>query len=379
VSKGLSEGWEWKRLEKVCDVKKGTSITKSKVTEGAVPVIAGGQQPAYYHDVSNREGKTITISASGAYAGFINYFETPIFASDCTTIQSSDESKRLTRYVYLFLKSKQKNIYNLQTGAGQPHVYAKDLVKIEIPLPPLPIQKQIVAILEQAEKLKERREKANEETQKIIRNTFTSMFGDPRRNENDWSIAELNELILGFKYGTSVKSTPEGLPVLRIPNVIRGVIDLSDLKYVNISENEKQSLLLKEGDILFVRTNGNPDYVGRCAVFNLRDNYIYASYLIRARLNIKKVNPFFLTALLMSIPGKSMLREKTRTSAGQYNINTRGLGSLKIIYPPISLQNQFAENVKKVESLKERQKKSTQDINQLFDALMQKAFSGGLA
>jgi len=150
----LHKDWEWKKLGEVCDVKKGTSITKTKVTDGSIPVIAGGQQPAYYHNVTNRTGKTITVSASGAYAGFVNYFEIQIFASDCTTIQSMDESKLLTKYVYLIIKSQQKRIYHLQSGAGQPHVYAKDLAKIEIPLPPLPIQRKIVAILERAEKLK---------------------------------------------------------------------------------------------------------------------------------------------------------------------------------------------------------------------------------
>jgi type I restriction enzyme M protein len=78
---------EWVELGEVCEIEKGTSITKAKITNGNIPVIAGGQQPAYYHNQSNRNGQTITISASGAYAGFVNYFETPIFASDCTTIK----------------------------------------------------------------------------------------------------------------------------------------------------------------------------------------------------------------------------------------------------------------------------------------------------
>ena len=108
----LPKNWEWKKLGEVCDVKKGTSITKQKTQIGDIPVIAGGQQPAYYHNVANRTGKTITVSASGAYAGFVNYFEIQIFASDCTTIQSMDESKLLTKYVYLIIKSQQKKIYN---------------------------------------------------------------------------------------------------------------------------------------------------------------------------------------------------------------------------------------------------------------------------
>ena len=117
-------------LGEVCEIEKGTSITKAKVTDGKIPVIAGGQQPAYYHNQSNREGKTITVSASGAYAGFVNYFDYPIFVSDCTTIKTKDEKSLLTDFVFSLLKSRQAEIYKFQNGAAQPHVYGKDLAKI---------------------------------------------------------------------------------------------------------------------------------------------------------------------------------------------------------------------------------------------------------
>ncbi|MFZ1987559.1 MAG: restriction endonuclease subunit S, partial [Minisyncoccia bacterium] len=140
------------RLGDICEIKKGSPITKKITVEGVVPVIAGGQQPAYYHNQSNREGKTITISASGAYAGFVNFFKVPIFASDCTTIQAGDSHDVLIEYIYYFLRNIQEEIYKLQTGGGQPHVYPKDISKIEIPLPPLEVQKEIVKQLEVKQK-----------------------------------------------------------------------------------------------------------------------------------------------------------------------------------------------------------------------------------
>ncbi len=148
VVEQVNQKWEMVELGEVCDIQKGTSITKAKITEGKIPVIAGGQQPAYYHNESNREGKTITVSASGAYAGFVNYFDYPIFASDCTTIKTKNENKLLTDYIFRLLKSKQAEIYKLQNGVGQPHVYGKDLAKIKIPLPPLEVQKEIVEQIE---------------------------------------------------------------------------------------------------------------------------------------------------------------------------------------------------------------------------------------
>jgi type I restriction enzyme M protein len=147
-----NQKWPMVELGGVCDIEKGTSITKAKITNGNVPVIAGGQQPAYYHNQSNRDGQTITISASGAYAGFVNYFEIPIFASDCTTIKSKNENNLLTKLVFHFLKTRQKDIYKLQKGMGQPHVYGKELAKIKIPLPPIEVQKEIVEQIEVKQK-----------------------------------------------------------------------------------------------------------------------------------------------------------------------------------------------------------------------------------
>lgn len=143
-------------LREVCEIDKGQTITRSACTPGDIPVIAEGQAPAYYHGIANRPEGTITISASGAYAGFVNYWEIPIFASDCTTLISNSASLR-TDYLYKFLRSKQHEIYSFQRGAGQPHVYGKDIGKIEIPLPSIETQHKIVAILDKAQELIELR------------------------------------------------------------------------------------------------------------------------------------------------------------------------------------------------------------------------------
>jgi len=119
--------------EDIVYMHKGTSITKEQTMMGDIPVIAGGQTPAYTHNISNREGNVITISASGAYAGFVNYFTNPIFASDCTTLKSKDEKVLPTGLLYILLKSIQSVIYRFQRGASQPHVYADDIGSIKIP------------------------------------------------------------------------------------------------------------------------------------------------------------------------------------------------------------------------------------------------------
>ena len=147
-SSAESQKWQRKKIGEVCEATRGTSITKQDTIAGKYPVIAGGQTPAYFHNQFNREGKTITISGSGAYAGFTAYHTTPIFASDCTTLQIPQEDNLLVKFLFLSLKSRQADIYKAQTGGSQPHVYCRDIIKMEIAFPPLAEQKRIVQMLE---------------------------------------------------------------------------------------------------------------------------------------------------------------------------------------------------------------------------------------
>lgn len=133
-----------KKLQQLATLVKGQSITSDKIVEGAYPVIAGGQTSPYNHNQYNFKGNVITVSASGAYSGYIWYHEYPIFASDCTVIFSKNENEISTGFLYEILKLKQQEIYNLQQGAGQPHVYAKDLATLNIPFPPEKKQSEII-------------------------------------------------------------------------------------------------------------------------------------------------------------------------------------------------------------------------------------------
>ena len=137
----------WKPLGEVAELKRGTTITKKTSNEGIYPVISGGQQPAYYIDQFNRDGETITVAGSGAYAGFVMYWNEPIFVGDAFSIKANGEQV-LPRYIYHFLLSIQEKIHDLKSGGGVPHVYAKDVARFVIPLPPLSVQQEIVRILD---------------------------------------------------------------------------------------------------------------------------------------------------------------------------------------------------------------------------------------
>ena len=135
-------------------VVKGTSITESQTTIGSIPVVGAGIKPAYYHNISNREKDIITISASGANAGFINFWNCPIFASDCNTIQSIDKQESNIIFVYYAMLEKQKLLFDTQKGNAQPHVYSYDIENIRIPVVNIDLQNSFGEIVEEIDKLK---------------------------------------------------------------------------------------------------------------------------------------------------------------------------------------------------------------------------------
>ena len=147
IDKYCPDGVEYKKLGEVCTFQRGTSLTSKNAIEGDIPVISGGQKPAFYHNVANREANSITVAGSGAYAGYVSFWNKPIFAADCFTVYP-DCSILLIKYVYHYLLNIQEKIYDTKKGAGVPHVHGKDIAKFLIPVPPLPVQREIVRILD---------------------------------------------------------------------------------------------------------------------------------------------------------------------------------------------------------------------------------------
>lgn len=151
-------------------VVKGQSITSAQTKKGNIKVVAGGIDYAYLHNEANRPANTITISASGANAGFVNLWKEPIFASDCITVRGKNDWH--TFFIYNFLLSIQDKIFTLQTGAGQPHVYRHDIALLKIPDIDEPLQQQIVAECEKVDEEYNTSRMSIEEYKKKIAQVF---------------------------------------------------------------------------------------------------------------------------------------------------------------------------------------------------------------
>lgn len=169
------------KLGEVCELSKGKTITRATTREGEVPVIGGGLGPTYFHDEDNRKPPVITISASGANAGFVNYWDVPIWASDCTTITEKPGSPALIGYIYRYLQSRQNFINSeLRRGSAQPHVYPSDISSLEIQLPSLEKQYEIVNRLDNAfaeiDLLEENLEQSDQNSKQLLQAILSGSF-----------------------------------------------------------------------------------------------------------------------------------------------------------------------------------------------------------
>lgn len=133
MENGLPKGWSRGSLSDVCEFKRGKNITSSEMEEGNVPVISAGLEPSGYHSCSNVRGVNVTMSSSGANAGYIAIHYSDIWAADCSYIKEATTDN--IYYVYELLNNIRNVINNFQRGAAQPHVYPKDVNRIKLILP----------------------------------------------------------------------------------------------------------------------------------------------------------------------------------------------------------------------------------------------------
>ena len=257
---------------------------------------------------------------------------------------------------FLFYIMKKTNLSRSSAGTTLPYLNLKTISKIPLPLPSLVEQRGIVEVLSVVDLAIQKTDEIIAKTERLkkglMQTLLTKGIGHKEFKETPigkipktWKVVKLGEVLTDVKYGTSVKSNKNGIgvPILGIPNVLRGEIDKSNLRYVKLSKKEQESLMLKSGDILLVRTNANPEYIGRCALFEeKRGAWVYASYLIRIRVDQEKVTPEYLVKYLQSEKARKQFLSIARTSAGNYNINTKGIKSIIACLPPIPEQQKIA-------------------------------------
>ena len=263
-----------------------------------------------------------------------------------------------------------------------PSLKLSTLKEAKVPLPPLDEQRRIVGILNRAARIERLRAQALDQMREFIPALFIKMFGDPVENPMGWEVRQFGEVVEEFRYGTSKKCSAEAtdgmLAILRIPNVLHNTINWNETKFAALDDREADVVKLRVGDILFVRTNGNPELIGRCAVFRRDRDAGFASYLIRARmLTDGVVLPEYAADALSSTALRRTILGLARTTAGNYNVNIASLASLPLPVPPLHRQRQYTELVEAARSTVVVAEAGSSIASELNGCLMSRLLDGG--
>ena len=335
-SRSAPVGWTCVPLGQRIDLVYGSGLREEDREPGDIHVY-GSNGVVGSHTRALVNGPGILVGRKGT-VGAIHYANGPFWPIDTVYYVLPRRGDDL-RFLYHLLNYLPLNFLNAATGV--PGLSRRDAYSLLGVFPPPEEQAAIARILDTVDTALERTHETVQSVEAlqgvVLEDAFASLDADHCR---------LGTFATEIRYGTSVASNDKahGNPVLRIPNVVGDRLALSDLTFVEISEPGVERLKLADGDLLLVRTNGNPNYVGRSVVFRRPDNrtWVYASYLIRVRLK-DELLPDFVNTYLGLERGRRQLLQRVTTSAGNHNINANSIRLIRLPVPPPAEQERLAE------------------------------------
>jgi type I restriction enzyme, S subunit len=282
-----------------------------------------------------------------------------------------------SEFLYYLLLN--KNISDFASDSNPPSIRKSDVEDWSINIPNIEEQHRIVEILNHAASIQRLRDEAQAKVREIVPALFDDMFGDPATNPKGWptlSVGQVAEVQGGLQVTTARQALPIEMPYLRVANVHRNRLDLSEVKLIRLTNTEATRVKLKLGDLLIVEGHGNASEIGRVAIWNDSiPNCVHQNHLIRARCDQHILIPEFLSAYLNSTSGRQFLLRQGKTTSGLSTISVSNVKAVRSFVPPLALQQQFADRVAEIESTVALADKATRAADQLTQSLLSQVFS----
>ena len=329
------DGVEFVKLGDCCSFKRGTTITAKNAIPGDVPVLAGGQKPAYYHNEANRTGETIVVAGSGAYAGFVSYWTIPVFLSDSFSVEPDD--RLVVKFVYYFLKNIQQKIFATKKGSGVPHVHGSSIEKFEIPLPPIKVQTEIVRILDKFTSLEAELEAeldCRRRQYEYYRDKLLS-FDNVGGQEVKWKkMSEVGTFIRGN--GLQKKDfTESGVGCIHYGQIYTKFNTFTDKTLTYCSENVARKLTpVHPGDLIIACTSENVEDVCKTVAWLGKEDIVTGGH---ACVFSHHENPKYIAYLLQT---ENFFQQKKKYARGVKVIDIKVADLQKITLPIPSLEEQ---------------------------------------
>lgn len=358
------------RFADVLTIINGKNQKKVENPNGKYPIYGSGGIMGYADDYIC-EANTVIIGRKGSINNPL-FVKTRFWNVDTAFGLCADPGKLQPKYLYYFCEK--FDFEQLNTTVTIPSLTRANLLKVEIPLPPLDEQRKIAAVLDKVSDLIAKRRQQLDKLDELVKARFVEMFGTFPANEHNWPVGKIRDVIQEAKYGSSRPAVEGGqYPYLRMNNITYGgELDLTDIKQIDVPESELPKCTVQRGDVLFNRTNSK-ELVGKTCVYDSDEMMVLAGFVIRIRVN-ERVLPEFLSAFLNTDFSKQMLLGICKTAIGQANINAQEMQNIEIYIPLIELQRQFVQFKKQADKSKLAIQKSLDKLETLKMALMQEYF-----
>ncbi len=383
----VHRSWARVRLGEIADVVNGFAFKSSYFSKSdGVPLlrirdVGRSATDAFYrgpydHAYLVRRGELV-VGMDGDFRAARWSGEDAVLNQRVCKITARDETLYSTEFLFYVLQGYLDAIHAHTSSVTVKHLSSKTIQEIPLPLPPLNEQRRIVAAIEEHFS---RLDAADAYLNAATRRTIAVVAAVSSQALKGYPSAELGAITTDLRYGTSVKcSTEQGeVPVLRIPNVRRGRIDMSDLKYAN--SRDVGDCFVEQDDLLVIRTNGSRDLIGRVARVEV-PGAAFASYLIRLRPTTT-LDPRWAVLALSSPQLRAEIEARAASTAGQYNLNLVSLRSLPIPLPPLDEQRRIVARVEEqlsaIEALHAALERAHRRSASLRRAVLERAFRGEL-
>ncbi|WP_049806696.1 restriction endonuclease subunit S [Bradyrhizobium genomosp. III] len=341
-------------------------------------------------DLSELTGRRARFYAGDIVYGYLRPYLNKVWIAEFDGICSVDQYVFIVRpevdreYIARFLRSDQfLKTAPIDSTPGQlPRIRSGEIAATPIALPTLAEQRRIAAILEEADDLRLNHRRALKLLDDLAQSIFVEMFGEMvDRGDVRYPVACFAELLSSQKIGlvraASELSEDAPVPYLRMDAIaLDGQLDLEGTRRTHASEFEISEYALKPGDFLF-NTRNSRELVGKAAVFDGPDGYIYNNNILRVRF-AERLRPEYASAFFRTRLARSELELRKSGTTSVYAIYQKNLDTMPIVVPPTKDQAKFAEMISQIKKQKAHLRDAERRSRQLFSSLQHRAFSGQL-
>ncbi|HFN0466896.1 TPA: restriction endonuclease subunit S [Enterobacter hormaechei] len=387
--------WRYLKIADFCSTGSGGTPSKSKpeyYEGGEIPWIKSGDlKDSTIYDANEYitaaglenssakivEKDSILIAMYGATVGRLAILGINAATNQAICNIRPDTTIADMKYLYYFLRSKFSYFVENAVGGAQPNISQGLIKSLEVPLPSLIEQKRIADILDKAADIRQKREQAVKLADDFLRATFLEMFGDPVANPKRWDVASLLEYG-SFKNGMNFTKGESGsvLKCLGVGNFksLATITCMDNIDEIELNTLPSDDYLLKDGDIVFVRSNGNKALVGRClTIYPNKEKVTFSGFCIRYRIEKSAITAEYINFLFRT---PSMKRQMLSGGQGAniQNISQGTLSALRIPVPPLEKQQTFSKIVSFHSELMKKLNINIVETNDIFDSISQTYF-----